>query len=89
MSPTSSENIDGSAELTFTRDPNNPGCVTVEAFTFDDEGTWTEPLGSFCVRDLLIALHALTLTPTTPISVTATKRPAYRAVSPFFRRKDQ
>lgn len=57
----SAENVDQSAELTLYRDDARPGYAIIEATTFGDAGAWTEPFGSFRIRDLLIALHALTL----------------------------
>lgn len=90
---TSSENIAGDVELTFTRDPDNAGHVFLEAVTFRNEssGAWTEPLGSFDIRDLLIALHALTATPTAPMPAAKPRvreEPRRRPASRFFGRKD-
>lgn len=53
------ESADQSAELTLYRDTARPGYVLAEATTFGDAGAWSEPLGSFKIRDLMIALHAL------------------------------
>lgn len=57
--PTSSESIDQSAELTFTRDASRPGYVHVHADVFDGEDSYSYPLGTYSLRDLLIALHAV------------------------------
>lgn len=60
MCPTSTESIDQSAELTFTRDASRPGYVHVEAAIFESiDHTVMWPLGTYRLRDLLIALHAV------------------------------
>lgn len=83
---TSSESVEGDIELTFTRDAARPGYASIQVTYLGEEGAaFFDILGSFDIRDLLIALHALT--PAVPAAVVADVRPVHRAVSRFFERK--
>lgn len=58
--PTSSENTDGTAEIEFTRS-EKPGYVHIVLTEFDDELCYAHVAEDFPIRDLLIAIHAVTV----------------------------